>query len=224
MTRDHERRIAVLLAEDHTIVREGLRSLLSREADIEVVGEAADGRDATRLARELQPDVVVMDLSMPGLNGVDATRQIVRHCPRTRVVALSMHPGEEYVRPAIRAGVSGYLLKGSGIADLVRATRAVAAGEAFFSPAVARILLQDAQSRDDDAAAGDPGASLTVREREILQLVAEGRSGPEIARLLHISVKTVEGHRGRLMRKLDIHDIAGLVRYAVRTGLVPADS
>jgi DNA-binding NarL/FixJ family response regulator len=214
--------IKVLLAEDHTIVREGLRSLLSQEDDLVVVGEAADGREAVRLAEQLSPDVVIMDLAMPGLNGVDATRQILRRRPRTRVVVLSMHRGEEHVRPAIRAGVSGYLLKGSGIADLVRATRAVAAGEAFFSPAVAKILLRDARSDDQGPSDADDGSPLTAREREILQLVAEGKSSPDIARMLHISVKTVEGHRGRIMQKLDIHDLAGLVRYAIRVGLVPA--
>jgi DNA-binding NarL/FixJ family response regulator len=224
MTRDDRAAIRVLLAEDHTIVRQGLRSLLSREPDLTVVGEATDGREAVRLAEQLGPDVVIMDLAMPGLNGVDASRQIRKRCPRTRILILSMHQGEEYVRPAIRAGISGYLLKGSGISDLVAATRAVAAGEAFFSPAVSKILLRDARLADGDHPGEEERPRLSTREREILQLVAEGKSSPDIARLLHISVKTVEGHRGRIMQKLDIHDLAGLVRYAVRVGLVLAES
>lgn len=213
-------RIRVLLADDHTIVREGLRVLLGSEPDVEVVGEAADGREAVRLAVELEPDVVVMDLAMPQLNGVDATEQIRRRCPHTRVLVLSMHSGEEHVRPAIRAGASGFLLKGSGLSDLLAATRAVAAGDAFFSPSVARIVLRDARGggAPPDEERGEP---LTAREREILQLVAEGRTSREIAAALHISVKTVEGHRSRIMDKLEIRELAGLVRYAVRVGLVP---
>jgi two-component system, NarL family, response regulator NreC len=209
----------VLLAEDHTIVRQGLASLLSAQRGIEVVGEAENGRDAVSAALRLRPHVVLMDLGMPGLNGVDATRQIRREAPETFVVVLSMHASEEHVRPAIRAGATGYLLKGSGLSDLVAAIRAVAAGEAFLSPAVAKILLRDAQS-DDEPASGGP---LTGREREILQLVGEGHSSPDIAKLLQLSVKTVEGHRGRIMSKLNIHDVAGLVRYAIRVGLVSPD-
>ncbi len=212
--------INVLLADDHAIVREGVRALLAREADVAIVGEAADGHEAVRLCAELSPDVVIMDLAMPRLNGVDATAQIRKQSPRCRVLILSMHQTEEYVRPAIRAGASGYLLKGSGIADLVAATRAVAGGEAFFSPAVASIVLRDARGDGPPA----EGQALTSREREVLQLVAEGRSSPQIARLLSISVKTVEGHRGRIMTKLNIRDLAGLVRYAVRVGLVSSDS
>lgn len=211
--------IRVLLAEDHTIVRQGLAALLSAQSGIEVIGEAENGRDAVAAALRLRPHVVLMDLGMPGLNGVDATRQIRREAPETFVVVLSMHASEEHVRPAIRAGATGYLLKGSGLSDLVAAIRAVAAGEAFLSPAIAKILLRDAQS-DDEPAAGGP---LTGREREILQLVGEGHSSPDIARLLHLSVKTVEGHRGRIMSKLNIHDVAGLVRYAIRVGLVSSD-
>jgi DNA-binding NarL/FixJ family response regulator len=210
--------IRVLLAEDHLIVRQGLAALLAAQPGIEVVGEAEDGREAVAAAIRLHPRVVVMDLGMPGLNGVDATRQIRRESPDTFVLVLSMHSGEEHVRPAIRAGATGYLLKGSGLSDLVAAIRAVAAGEGFLSPSVAKILVRDAQG-DEEQAAG----SLTGREREILQLVAEGRSSPDVARLLHLSVKTVEGHRGRIMAKLDIHDVAGLVRYAIRVGLVSSE-
>src|SRR5262245_14242275 len=197
--------IRVLLAEDHTIVRQGLAALLSAQRGIEVVGEAADGREAVAAALRLRPHVVLMDLGMPGLNGVDATRQIRREAPETFVLVLSMHASEEHVRPAIRAGATGYLLKGSGLSDLVAAIRAVAAGEAFLSPAVAKILLRDAQAEDEPASSGP----LTGREREIVQLVGEGHSSPDIARLLHLSVKTVEGHRSRIMAKLQIHDVAG---------------
>ncbi|MBN2493970.1 MAG: response regulator transcription factor [Deltaproteobacteria bacterium] len=210
------KQIRVLLVEDHTIVRQGLRALIEGSGEAEVVGEAADGRAGIDLAERLRPDVVIMDLSMPGLNGVDATERIVRS-GSSRVLALSMHTGEEYVRPAVRAGVSGYLVKGSDLSDLLAAIKAVAAGEAFFSPAVARIVLDCARP-----AVGEQPA-LTGREREILQLVAEGRTSKEIAGLLHISAKTVEGHRGKIMQKLGIHELAGLVRYAVRIGLVSSE-
>ena len=204
--------IRVLLADDHTIVREGLRALLAEESDFEVVGEASDGREAVALVEELAPDVVVMDLAMPKLNGVDATARIRKACPDTQVVVLSMHATAAHVRPALRAGARGYLVKGSGLGDLRKAVEAVARGEAFFSPAVAAIVL--------DADGGADEARLTSREREVLQLVGEGRSSPEIARALGISVKTIEGHRSRLMGKLGVSNVAGLVRSAVRLGLV----
>lgn len=217
--------IRVVLAEDHTIVREGLRALLDGREDIEVIAEVADGRAAVEAIAQHQPDVAIMDLGMPELNGVDATRQVRKDFPGTQVLILSMHSGEEYVRPAIRAGASGYLLKGSGLSDLVSAVHAVSRGDAFFSPAIAKIVLHD--SRRDGRPGGkepQPGDALTNREREILQLVAEGKSSPEIARQLNLSVKTVEGHRGRIMAKLDVHHVAGLVRHAIRIGLVSADS
>jgi two-component system response regulator NreC len=216
--------IRVVLAEDHTIVREGLRALLDVREDITVVAEVADGRAAVEAVVTHKPDVVVMDLGMPELNGVDATRQIRKDNPNTQVLILSMHGGEEYVRPAIRAGASGYLLKGSGLSDLVSAIQAVAHGDAFFSPAIARIVLHESRRTDRPARDPAPGDALTNREREILQLVAEGKSSPEIAKQLQLSVKTVEGHRGRIMAKLDVHHVAGLVRHAIRIGLVSADS
>lgn len=215
--------IRVLLAEDHTIVREGLKALLEDQPEVEIVGEASDGKLAVEKAEALRPDVVVMDLSMPGLNGVDATRQIRKAHPDTRVLVLSMYSTEDYVRPAIRAGAGGFLLKGSGLTDLVAAIKAVASGNAFFSPEVAKIVLQDSQRAETHGVDDRVGAELTPREREVLRLVAEGNSSPEIAKLLGLSVKTVEGHRGRIMAKLDTHNVAGLVRHAIRIGLVSPD-
>ena len=217
-----ESTIRVLLAEDHTIVREGLKALLASTADLEVVGEVADGRQAVEAAVSLAPDVVVMDLNMPKLNGVDATREIRERPGAPKVLILSMYDGEEYVRPAIRAGASGYLLKGSGLSDLVKAIRAVANGEAFFSPAIAVILLRDSRGERNEPSK-DPGDGLTKREREVLTLVGEGKSSPEIAKMLGLSVKTIEGHRGRIMAKLGVHNVAGLVRQAIRLGLVSAE-
>ena len=214
--------LRVLLVEDHMIVRQGLRALLEGQEDIEVVAEAADGFEGVQKVEEHKPDVVVMDLAMPRLNGVDATKQLLKIHPDAKVLILSMHAGEEYVRPVLRAGASGFLLKGSGLSDLVKAIRAIAEGEAFFSPAVAKILLKDAQSGTQTTHKKQKG-ELTHREREILQLLAEGYSGPQIPETLHISSKTVESHRGRMMKKLDIHNLAGLVRYAIRIGLVSSD-
>ncbi len=202
--------IKVLLADDHQIVREGLRSLLSKADDVEIVGEADDGNKAVDLAQELEPDVVVMDLAMPNLNGVDATERIRRALPKTKVVVLSMHATDAHARPAVKAGAKGYLLKGSGLDDLLTAIRTVHKGGTFYTPEVAEML------KDDKS----PAEKLTTREREVLQLVGEGRSSPEIAKMLHVSVKTVEGHRSRLMTKLRAKNVAGLVRSAVRLGLV----
>jgi DNA-binding NarL/FixJ family response regulator len=218
-----QRPVRVLLAEDHTIVREGLRSLLASQDDVTVVGEAENGQEAVERALELKPDVIVMDLSMPGLNGVDATRRIRKELSATHVLVLSMYSTEEHVRPAIRAGAEGFLLKGSGLSDLVAAIRAVADGNAFFSPEVAKIVLDDSRRAERHGVEDRVGSELTPREREILRLVAEGGSSPEIAKMLGLSVKTVEGHRGRIMAKLDAHNVAGLVRHAIRMGLVSAD-
>jgi DNA-binding NarL/FixJ family response regulator len=215
-------RLRVLLAEDHTIVREGLRALLDAREDMLVVGEVADGQAAVEAAKRLRPDVIVMDLGLPKLNGVDATVEIKGQLPETKVLVLSMYSGAEYVRPAIRAGASGYLLKGSGLSDLIRAIQSVAAGDAFFSPGVAKILLED-RDKPPEEKKKSPADALTKREREVLTLVGQGKTTPEIAEELNLSPKTIEGHRSRIMAKLDLRNVAGMVRAAIRFGFVSTD-
>ena len=210
--------IRVLLADDHSLVRAGMRSLLVGLTEIEVVAEAADGREALRLVRTLQPDVVLMDIAMPGMNGIQATARVTRMFPRSRVIILSVNAEEEYVREALRAGASGYVLKDALPAELEVAVRSVARGETYLSPRVSKHLIA---SYIEDGGKG-PGLldQLTPRQREVLQLIAEGRTTKEIAQTLGLSVKTAETHRAQLMNRLDIHDIAGLVRFAIRAGLV----
>jgi two-component system, NarL family, response regulator NreC len=207
--------IGIVLVEDHTIVREGLRALLSAREEFRVVGEVGNGREALALIKQKKPRVVVMDLNLPGLNGVDVIASLKQSLPEIKVLVLSMHATEEFVRPAVRAGADGFLVKGAGLSDLVAAIVALSKGEAFFSPCVAKILLEGLQPGSNSSS-----ESLTLREREVLRLVARGKSSREIADLLGISVKTVEGHRGNIMEKLHIHELAGLVRYAIRMGLV----
>jgi len=216
--------IRVVLADDHALVRAGIRALLENIEGVAVVAEAGDGRAALRAVAEHQPDVVLMDIAMAGLNGLEATARIAREHPAVRVVILSMHANEEYVLRALQAGAIGYLLKDADTAELELAVRAAARGEAYLSPAVSRHLIADYVRRvgqDPQLAESlSHGLSLlTPRQREVLQLIAEGRTTREIARLLNISVKTVETHRAQLMERLDIHDVAGLVRYAIRAGL-----
>jgi DNA-binding NarL/FixJ family response regulator len=215
--------IRVVLVEDHQIVRQGLRALLEDTDAVEVVAEADNGNDAVEVVTQHRPNVVVMDLNLPGLNGVDATKAIRQAVPETHVLILSMYSTEEHVRPAIRAGAEGYLLKGSGLSDLVAAIKAVSSGNAFFSPQVAKIVLDDSRRAAQGGGSDRAGTDLTPRERQILKLVAEGHSSPQIAKDLNLSVKTVEGHRGRIMAKLDTKNVAGLVRHAIRLGLVSAD-
>lgn len=215
-------RLRVLIAEDHGLVRAGLRSLLERLSEVDVVGEASDGHDALRAVAELRPDIVLMDLSMPGLNGLEAAWRISRDHPATRVLVLSMHADEEYVREAVRAGAAGYLVKSADRDELVMALRAVARGETWLSPAVTRAFVAGLAGGVSPDRAG-PFQSLTSRQREVLQLIAEGTSTKAIADRLQLSVKTVETHRARLMERLDIHDVAGLVRYALRVGIVRAE-
>lgn len=208
--------IRVLLVDDHRIVREGLRALLHTSGAVDVIGEAQSGHDAVALARQLRPDVVLMDLSMPGGNGIEATEIISKTLPETKVLVLSMHDGAEYVRPALRAGAAGYVVKGAGLADLVTALRAVADGQSFLSPAAAAVLVKDTRERNETQA-------LSPREREIVALVARGLTSVAIGDTLGIAAKTVEGHRANVMAKLQLHDLAALVRFAVRENLVALD-
>ena len=208
--------LRILIADDHCIVRQGLRALLERSG-FDVVGEAADGQEAVRLAESLFPDVVVLDLTMPGLNGLDAGRQILQHKPCPAVMLLTMHTEEHHVATALRAGFRAYLLKTQAAEDLVRAIRDVVRGQIFLSAAVSRVVVEGYVS-----GAPAPGESLAPRERQVLQLVAEGNTSKEIATRLGLSVKTVDSYRARVMEKLDVHETAGLVRYAIRHGVIEA--
>ncbi len=213
--------IRVILADDHSLVRAGFRALLDNLEGVEVVAEAGDGRQALRLVEANRPDLVIMDISMPELNGLDAVIQMTRDFPHVRVIILSMHANEEYVLQALRAGAAGYLLKDSVVSELELAVRAVGRGEIYLSPAVSPKGIADYLRR---LGMGPPEEEkLTPRQREVLQLIAEGRTTQEIAERLHVGVKTVETHRAQLMDRLGIHDVAGLVRYAIRTGLITAD-
>ncbi len=212
----------VLLADDHTLVRAGLRKLLESMPEVTVVGEADDGLALLVLAAQLQPDLVLMDIAMAGLNGLEATARLLKAQPGVRVLILSMHQNEEYVRQALRSGAMAYLLKDAAPVELEQAIQAVQRGETYLSPAVSRGVVSDyVQRLRGDAA---QAVTLTPRQREVLQLVAEGHSTKEIARRLDLSVKTVDTHRSQLMKQLDIHEVAGLVRYAVRSGLISSDN
>jgi DNA-binding NarL/FixJ family response regulator len=212
----------VLLADDHTLVRAGLRKLLESLPGVEVVGEACDGMEVLSLAEQLRPDVVVMDVAMPGLNGLDATARLKLSQPDSKVLILSMHQNEDYVRQALRQGAAAYLLKDAAPTELEAGLRAVMRGETYLSAAVSKGVMSDyvKRLRFDEPS----GSQLTPRQREVLQLIAEGNSSKEIARRLDLSVKTVDTHRSQLMRQLDIHEVTGLVRYALRCGLISADS
>ena len=209
------RKTRILLADDHGVVRQGFRRILETQPDLEIVGEASNGNQAVERAAELSPDVVVMDVAMPELNGIEATRRITERSPHCKVLALSMHKDSVYVREILKAGARGYLLKDSIDADLLAAVRAVASGEGYLSPAVANAVLIDYRQH-----VSDPIDLLTSREREVLQLIAEGKTNKEIATSLNLSVYTVDAHRGRVMEKLNLHSTGELVRFAVRKGLV----
>ena len=214
------KKLRILLADDHTVVRAGLRSLLERQPDLEVVGEAEDGRKAVELAVSLAPDVVVMDIGMPTLNGIEAARQISNKRSATAIVILSMHSDEAYVMRAMKAGARAYLLKDSAEADLIRAIQAVSRGKSFFSPKISRVLAEDYVRLLEQKGAEDSYELLTTREREILQLLAEGKTNKEVATLLNLSLYTVETHRSRILQKLNLHSSAELVLYAVRKGII----
>ncbi len=212
--------IRILIAEDHAIVREGIRMILDAEPDFHVVGEARDGREAVELAQTLAPDVVVMDISMPQMNGIEATRQLQRLCPNARVLILTMHEEESYVFQLLQKGASGYVLKRAAATDLVEAVRSASRGEAFLCPSVARSVVQDYLDRIRSGEGRDRYDGLTDREREILVLLADGLTNAAIAQRLGISIKTIQTHRAHIMEKLDLHDRSLLVRYAIRKGLI----
>lgn len=212
--------LRILLADDHTIMRNGLRLLLERQSDFAVVGEAANGREAVDLTSREKPDVVIMDIGMPVLNGIEAAKRITEAQPQTAVVILSMHSDESYILRALKNGARGYLLKDSAEADLIGAVRAVASGKAFFSPAVSKVLAEDYLRQMRQKGVEDSHELLTSRERELLQLIAEGRSSKEVAKQLNLSPHTVDTHRGNIMQKLNVHSVPELILYAVRKGLI----
>ena len=218
-------KIRVLLADDHIVVRQGLRALLAAEEDIEIVGEADNGRQAVQLARKLTPDVAVLDIAMPVLNGLEATRQIVHSLPATKVLILSSYSDDDYVQQLTEAGASGYLVKQTAANDLLKGIREVYKGNAFFSPAIAKRLRDRCR---EAFASGQPSRKrsdyLTTREAEVLQLIAEGRANKQIAAELCISIKTVEKHRQQVMNKLGIHDVAGLTRHAIAKGIIESNA
>lgn len=212
--------IRIVLADDHNVLRTGLKSLLERQRDFAVVGEASDGRELLLLVEELTPDVVITDIGMPRLNGTEATSQIVAKYSQTRVIVLSMHSDEAYVLRALKAGARGYLVKESAEADLITAVRTVHAGKAFFSPSVSALLVEDYVRQMRDRGIEDSYELLSPREREVLQLIAEGQSNKDIAQSLGVSVYTVETHRGNILQKLNLHSVPELILYAVRKGVI----
>jgi two-component system response regulator NreC len=212
--------IRLILADDHTIIRSGLKLLLEQQPNFKVVAEAEDGRQAVELVSKHHPDVVIADIGMPLLNGIEATRQIVAHDPHPDVVILSMHSDESYVLRALKAGARGYILKNSAEADLIRAVRAVSEGKSFFSPVISKMLLEDYVRRVREKEVEDSYDLLTPREREILQLLAEGKTNKEVATILNLSPYTVETHRGNILEKLNLHSVPELILYAVRRGII----
>jgi len=212
-------KIRVLLADDHTILRDGIRALLDDQADIEVIGEAEDGQATVKMTAQLLPDVVVMDIAMPLLNGLEATRQIQRDYPQVKVLILTMHENEEYIRQVLAAGALGYVLKDAAARDLLGAIRTVYQGEAVLSPAITRLVIED-YLRWGDIRPPDSTNGLTSREREVLQLIAEGYTNKEIAEILCLSIKTVQSHRTNLMSKLDLHDRGELIKYAIQKKII----
>jgi DNA-binding NarL/FixJ family response regulator len=211
-------KIKILLADDHRIVREGIRSLLEKDENIEVIGEAENGREAVQLARELSPDVILMDVAMPLLNGLEATLQIKRDCPEIKVLALSVHEDEEYIRQMLASGAMGYITKYSATDELLQAVMTVHRGEMVLSPAITRLVIED-YLRWADIQQDNP-EKLTPREREVLQLIAEGHKNKEISDILKISIKTVKAHRNNLMQKLDLHSQGDLIRYAIQKKII----
>jgi two-component system response regulator NreC len=214
------KRIRILLADDHTVVRKGLRLLLESQPDFEIVADAPDGRETVALAERHLPDVIVMDVAMPVLNGIEAARQICAKLPHVAIVFLSMHSDEGYVLKALKAGARAYLLKDSAENDLINAVKAVGEGKAFFSPAISKMLVEDYMRQMQERAVDDSYDLLTTREREILQLLAEGKSNKDVANMLNLSLYTVETHRSNIFQKLNLHSTAELILYAIRKGVI----
>jgi DNA-binding NarL/FixJ family response regulator len=214
--------LRIIIVEDHALVRAGMKALLQKIEGAEVVADMGDGLEAVKSVQTDPPDLVLMDIAMPGLNGLDATARIVKESPTTRVILLSMYANEEYLRQALQVGASGYLLKGAELAELELALKTVARGERYLTPAVAKYAIE--AYRDKPEGPSGPLAKLSTRQREILQLIAEGHTTKDIAQRLNVSVKTVETHRSQLMDRLDIHDVPGLVRFAMRVGVIQPDS
>jgi DNA-binding NarL/FixJ family response regulator len=214
--------IRVLLADDHSLFRAGIQALLTQIEGVQVVGEADTGHKAIELVRSRNPDVVLMDIAMPEMNGLETSARVTKEFPNVRVIMLSMHAGEEYVMQALRAGASGYLLKDAATSELELAVRAVARGETYLTPTISKRVIDDYLMRTTGT--NSPTDQLTKRQREILQLIAKGYTSKEMAQMLNLSPKTIETHRTQLMKQLDIHDVAGLVRYAIRVGLVTLDA
>lgn len=212
-------KISILLADDHTILRDGIRSLLEDEVDMEVIGEAEDGHSVVRLANQLEPDIVLMDIAMPLLNGLEATKRIKRDKPHIKVLILTMHENEEYIRQVLATGAMGYILKDAAATDLLGAIRAVHRGEAVLSPAITRLVIED-YLRWGDLQSENESSGLSPREREVLQLIAEGYTNKQIAEILSISIKTVQAHRSSLMSKLDLHDRGELIKYAIQKKII----
>ncbi|MDI6803730.1 MAG: response regulator transcription factor [Bacteroidota bacterium] len=217
-------RIKILVSDDHNLVRQGIVALLNVESDMDVIGEASDGIEAVRLAKKLDPDIVIMDLSMPNLNGLEATHQIKRDVPNVKVLILTQHENEEYVMQIIKAGASGYILKTSVSDDLIKAIKEIQKGEKFFSPSISRMILDDYIKRTQGLHTGNKAPELTHREKEVLQLIAEGSTNQEVAGKLFISVRTVEFHRANIMHKLQLTDLASLIKYTIQKGIVQINS
>jgi DNA-binding NarL/FixJ family response regulator len=215
--------IRIIIADDHEIMREGLRAMIEKQPDMEIIAEAENGRTAVKLAREHKPDVFIMDVSMPDLNGIEATRQIIAEVPKVKVLALSMHSDSQFVSEMLTAGVSGYLLKDCAFEELTRAIHAVFKSQSYLSPSIAHTVIKDyvQQQSTDEATAS---SILTAKEREVLQLIAEGRTTKQIASSLHVSIKTIETHRKRIMEKLNIHSVAELTKFAIRQGLTSLET
>lgn len=222
MLKDNQ--IKILVADDHNLVRQGIVALLNVESDMQVIGEASDGIEAVRLAKKFNPDIVIMDLSMPNLNGLEATHQIKRDASDVKVLILTQHENEEYVMQIIKAGASGYVLKTSVSDDLIKAIKEIQKGEKFFSPSISRMILDDYIKRTQGLQTENKAPELTHREKEVLQLIAEGRTNQEVARKLFISVRTVEFHRANIMHKLQLNDLASLIKYAIQKGIVQINS